>query len=136
FTVTDDLAADEACPASPSSLAPTDKIGRAASRAVAQADVDAGSVTNTADGHGLFGLAAVDTATPAQLTITATQTPALSIDKSSVDTTYSAPGDVLDYSYTLTNTGNVTLTGPFTVTDDLAADEACPASPSSLAPTD
>ena len=43
-------------------------------------------------------------------------------------------GDVISYSYLVTNTGNVTLTGPFTVTDDKATDETCPATPTSLAP--
>src|SRR5438874_2519643 len=95
FTVTEDLAADEACQASPSSLAPPATTSCTATYTVTQALSLHDALPISADGHGFFGLAAVDTATPAQLTITATQTPVLSIDKSSVDTTYSAPGDVM-----------------------------------------
>ena len=43
-------------------------------------------------------------------------------------------GNVINYSYLVTNNGNVTLSGPFTVSDDKATDEACPATPTSLAP--
>ena len=33
----------------------------------------------------------------------------------------------ISYSYLVTNSGNVSLAGPVTVTDDKATDEACPA---------
>ena len=39
----------------------------------------------------------------------------------------STVGDIIHYSYLVTNTGNVTLTAPFTVADDRSTDEACPA---------
>ncbi|WP_338226204.1 DUF7507 domain-containing protein [Algoriphagus confluentis] len=48
-----------------------------------------------------------------------TQTPELSILKEITGgDPYSLVGDEVDYKYTLTNTGNVTLSGPFTVGDD------------------
>lgn len=59
--------------------------------------------------------------------------PALTIDKTSVDTTYSAVGDVLDYSFKVTNSRKVTLSGPFTVADDKTTNESCPTT-ASLAP--
>ncbi|SFU01477.1 conserved repeat domain-containing protein/gliding motility-associated C-terminal domain-containing protein, partial [Algoriphagus locisalis] len=48
-----------------------------------------------------------------------TQTPELTIDKEiTAGDPYSEVDDVVEYSYTLENTGNVTLYGPFTVEDD------------------
>ena len=47
--------------------------------------------------------------------------------------TYDAPGQVISYGYVVTNTGNVTLAGPFSVSDDKATDESCPAT-ATLAP--
>ena len=47
-----------------------------------------------------------------------TPDPALDLDKTATATATPAVGDVIDYTLIVTNTGNVTLTGPFTVTDD------------------
>ncbi len=58
---------------------------------------------------------------------------ALTAVKSSPDTTYSAVGDVLDYTIVVTNTGNVELTG-LVIDDPLTTDEACPTT--TLAPND
>ena len=129
FTVSDDTTT-VACPAD-ASLAPAGTLTCTASYSVTQADIDAGFVTNIASAHGFFGAAAVDSATDT-VTVTATQSPALTIDKSTTTTTFAAPGDLISYSYLVTNSGNVTLSGPFTVSDDTTT-VACPAD-ASLAP--
>src|SRR3954451_10138850 len=126
FSVTDDKATDESCPATVS-VAPGASISCTATYAVTQADLDVGSVTNVASATD-----GIVTSLPDTLTITATQSPALTIAKTSPDTTYAAVGDVLHYSYLITNTGNVTLTGPFTVSDDKTT-VTCPAA-ATLAP--
>ena len=132
FTVTDDRAADEACPAT-ATLAPGGTITCTGSYTTTQADYDAGSVTDTATGHGAFGGNPVNSNT-ATATVTATgQAPALALAVTAAPTTFPSAGTVIGYSYQLTNSGNVTLAGPFTVTDDRAADEACPAT-ATLAP--
>ena len=63
---------------------------------------------------------------PDDETVTAVQSPALSLVKTATPATYSAVGDVINYSYVVKNTGNVTLAGPVTVADDKAT-VTCPA---------
>jgi uncharacterized repeat protein (TIGR01451 family) len=53
-------------------------------------------------------------------------TTGLTIVKSVTENHYSIAGDVLHYSYVVTNTGSAPLAGPVTVSDDKAADESCP----------
>ena len=129
FTVSDDKASDESCPATVS-LAPGASITCTASYTITQADLDSGSVTNVASASNGTVTSATDTAT-----VTADQNPALTIVKTAAPTTYDSVDDVVSYSYLVTNSGNVTLSGPFTVSDDKATDESCPAT-ASLAPGD
>ena len=114
ITVTDNLVSPVNCPALPvGGLLPLASITCTGVYSVTQSDLDNGSVTNIAtatDGT---------TTTPiANETIPATQVPALTIAKTPVDTSYAAPGDTVEYSYVLTNSGNLTLTGTTEVVDD------------------
>jgi uncharacterized repeat protein (TIGR01451 family) len=67
-------------------------------------------------------------------TVPLTQTPSLTLTKSASPTTYSAAGQVITYTYGLTNSGNVTLTGPFVITDDKIGTVTCGTASSTLAP--
>ncbi len=131
-TVSDPSVTSLSCsPANGSSLAPGASLNCSATHTVVQADLDAGSFANTAcvdDGVGGASEAC------ASREVTGTQAPALLLDKSADPTTYSAVDEVISYSYAIKNTGNVTISGPFTVFDDKASDETCPASPTILAP--
>ena len=105
FTVSDDKATDESCPAT-ASLAPGASITCTASYTITQADLDAGSVTNIA-------YASNGTVTsPTTRDSDSRQSPALTIVKTATPTTYSTVGAVISYSYLVTNSGNVTLSGP------------------------
>ncbi len=56
--------------------------------------------------------------------VTSTNVPALSITASASPSSYKGTGTKVEFSYTFTNTGNVPLEGPFTLTDlysDLAS---------------
>ena len=65
--------------------------------------------------------------TPRQSNKGVAANPSLLVVKSAVENKFSAIGEVLHYSYLVINTGNVTLSGPFTVSDDKSSDETCPA---------
>jgi uncharacterized repeat protein (TIGR01451 family) len=100
-----------------------------------QSDVDLGSRSNTATATGNppqgDPVSDDDTAT-----VPLPAAPALQLSKTTQSAPFDHPGQELDYTYTLTNTGNVTLGGPFAIQDDRSTDAACPASPSSIAPGD
>jgi uncharacterized repeat protein (TIGR01451 family) len=130
IVVTDPGAAVTGSPVA--SLAPAASVTLTASYTILQADVDAGSFTNTATATGNYGAAQSVSDTDTE-TVTATQAAAIQIVKSSTTptNTYSQPGDVLTYDLVVTNTGSVTLTN-IVVTDPGAAVTGSPVA--SLAP--
>jgi len=132
-TVTDAQVSDLVCtPANGSSLVPGASLSCTATHTITQVDLDAGSFYNQAcvdDGTNGAAPACNDVTTPG------TKSPALSLVKTATPSTYSAVGDVINYSYLVKNIGNVTLAGPVTVTDDKAT-VTCPSVPAGgLAPT-
>ncbi len=132
LALTDDRIASVSCPVT--TLAPGANTTCTGTYLITQADLDAGSVTNTASASVVPAQGSVGPAT-AQATITAVQTRTLALVKSSTATSFSAAGTVLPYSYLVTNTGNITLTDPVTITDDRIAAVSCPALPAGgLAP--
>jgi uncharacterized repeat protein (TIGR01451 family) len=81
-----------------------------ASYAVSQADMDNGSIGDSATASGTAPSGAAVSAT-ATASVIATQSPQVSLTKSADPTTYSGPDTQITYSYAVTNTGNVTLSG-------------------------
>jgi uncharacterized repeat protein (TIGR01451 family) len=131
ITVADDKSTDESCPAG--DLAPGASTTCSATYSITQADLDTGSVTNLATASGSYNGNPVNSNQDDE-TVNAVVNRALTLVKTATPDTYDAVGDVISYSYLVTNSGNVTLYQPFTIDDDTSTDESCPAAPASLAP--
>ncbi|MEJ7848831.1 MAG: hypothetical protein WKF92_12160 [Pyrinomonadaceae bacterium] len=81
-----------------------------------------GSHRNTATAAGNHATGST-TSSPSTATYATT---GLSIVKDALQSYFTTAGDVLNYSYLVTNSGFAPLLGPVTVADDKSADETCP----------
>ncbi|WP_449408277.1 DUF7507 domain-containing protein [Microbacterium maritypicum] len=123
ITLTDNLAGLSTptitWPGAANTLAPGQTATGTATYTVRQADVDAGSVRNTATVSGRPPTGAVVSATSAEAVIpTATAAPGLTVTKSASTAAGNRAGDVVTYTFRAENTGNQTLTG-VTLSDPL-----------------
>jgi hypothetical protein len=89
-------------------LAPAAVVTCTASYAVTQADIDAGSVPNTAVAAAEFDGAGVLSSSSSAL-VTATQDPSLDLVKSANLASVGSAGQAITYSFLVTNDGNVTI---------------------------
>jgi uncharacterized repeat protein (TIGR01451 family) len=110
-------------------LAPGDSVTCTATYTVTQADIDNGGVSDTASASGSPPSGPAVTSPAVSLTVTAVQSPALSVVKSTTTASVTRAGQQVPYTFLVTNAGNVTLTG-VTVTDTVAA----PSDPADLSP--
>ncbi len=97
------------------SLAPAGTENCTATYTVSQADMDAGSINDTAMATGKTPSGAATTSPGSSASVSASQAGAITITKSASAASVSAPG-TLTYTFTLKNTGNVSLSGA-TITD-------------------
>ncbi|MGL5810861.1 MAG: DUF7507 domain-containing protein, partial [Nocardioides sp.] len=123
-------------PAAPATLAPGESLRCTATKAMTQADVDAGAVSNTATATGTPpGAGAPVTATDDE-TVTSDGMPAIGLEKTADPATYLV-GQEITYTFVTTNTGSLSLSG-VEVSDTglagLSALECAPAAPAVLAP--
>lgn len=126
------------CPSGAASLAPGAEVTCTATYRLTQADVDAGQVTNTATATGTPPSGTPPTSPPSTTTVTVPPEPSLTVVKKA-DRRKLVVGQTVTYSYTVTNTGNVTV-------DDVKVDEGeftgsgqtspvtCPDTTASMAP--
>ena len=124
------------CPPGASSLTPGASVTCTATYVTTRADVDAGSVTNTATAHGdPPGPATPVVSDPSTATVPAVQGPAITVVKSASPGSFSTAGTTLTYSFLVTNTGNVTLSSIQITDTDLPGLSAITCPDASLAPT-
>jgi uncharacterized repeat protein (TIGR01451 family) len=128
-----------ACP-DDASIAPGEEITCTATYTVTQADIDAGELSNTATASGTTPTGdPTGPSTPSTEIVTTDPLPALTLVKSADVVEITRPGQVVTYSFLVTNTGNVTMTditvneGEFSGNGELSAvtcpDEAAPLEP-------
>jgi uncharacterized repeat protein (TIGR01451 family) len=124
IAVTDPNASGISCPLT--TLSPSASTSCTATHTATQADIDSGAVTNTAT---VVGTPPDGTPIPPipsnEVTITGTQNPAVSIVKASTTTTVTTAGQTVPYTFTVTNTGDVTIT-EIAVSDPTTAGATCP----------
>jgi uncharacterized repeat protein (TIGR01451 family) len=97
------------CPPGAAALAPAASVTCMATYTVTQADVDAGSVSNTATASGKTPASHAITSAPSSATVRGVRSPAITVVKSASPSTFSVAGETIDYSFDVTNSGNVTL---------------------------
>ncbi len=94
---------------------------------VTQAEVDAGSITDTTTASAVDGTTAVSSA-PFTLTVEASgATSALGLSETTTSTGYGLPGDSVPFSDTVTDTGTTTISN-IAVSDTLDSGVTCPSS--------
>ncbi|MET0302766.1 MAG: hypothetical protein ABW040_01830, partial [Microbacteriaceae bacterium] len=112
FTVTGTTWSSGGQPIPAGTLTPGATVTVVGTYTVTQANVDAGSVVNTGTTRGTFNATPVQSAATATVG-TAQRTPNATLQKQATPVfagSSPAVGDRIDYRFTLTNTGNVTLT--------------------------
>ena len=133
-SIDDPLATELSCPAGPVPAAGVAQC--TGTHVLTQAEVDSGSFSNTATAAATaYGGTIISS--PSTAAVPIPSDPGLSLTKTVDEPTFAAPGDVLHFEVTATNTGNVTLRG-VSVTDPAPGDGTfdldCAGLPATLAP--
>ncbi|MGB5863775.1 MAG: hypothetical protein WBG95_05705 [Sulfitobacter sp.] len=119
----------------PTTLAPGAQLLCEGNYTVTQADIDGQNLVNTATARGTTPGGALVSANDSVTAPLETAVPAVEVTKalsaSEPDSSFSIVGQVVEFTVTVRNAGNITLTST-TVTDDLVPGETCPVP--SLAP--
>ena len=132
ITVTDLLLGGDLVSCSRDTLLVGEDTTCTATYPVTQDDIDKGEVKNTATAGSTEGASDED-----DEIVELPQEPGLSINKSATPSTYSKVGDIITYTFTVTNTGNITLSN-ISVEDSLVGlgDITCGNTSQGLAPNE
>ncbi|WP_299261849.1 hypothetical protein, partial [uncultured Aquimarina sp.] len=151
ITIDDTLTGSTDLPVTPSSLAPGEIGTATATYTITQTDIDTGSVTNSAiaEGEDPNGDPVVDVSDDGDETVDGpdadsdptndptitdlTPNPELRLTKTSVVGGTGAVGDIITYTFTVENTGNVSI-DTITIDDTLTGSTDLPVTPSTLLP--
>lgn len=125
------------CP--PGALDAGEQATCTAAYTLTQADIDAGRISNTAFAEGTDPGGAPVTSNDSSITIPGAQTPAVTVAKRASIAQATAVGQVITYTYTITNSGDVTLTAAAILETRFtgagtAPTPTCPPAASSLLP--
>jgi hypothetical protein len=101
------------CPTGAASLAPMAQVTCTITYTVTQADIDEGSITNTATAVGTpAGADESVTSPPSTAIVLEPAAASVTLVKSADLTSIGTAGEVIHFSFTVTNTGNITLFAP------------------------
>jgi len=131
--IDDPLTGSVDLPVTPSTLSPGASGTATATYTITQADVNAGIVTNTATATGYDPSDNPVEDTDDETVEGPKQSPDINLVKTASPQTYDEVGDVITYTFTVTNTGNVTLTD-VVIDDPLTGSVDLSVSPSTLVP--
>jgi|GEM_PF-2538109 len=126
--IDDDITDDESCPEltgigdNDTDFDPGETVTCTASYTVTTDDVDAGSVTNTA-----FASADGVDSNEDSVTVDSDRETSLKLVKRALQSEWAQrAGEIIEYEFDVTNTGNIRLEGPVEIDDDRTDDEMCP----------
>src|SRR5580765_6721996 len=130
--VVNDAQLDAAATCAATTLAPGASTTCTGTHTITQAEVDAGHVANSATAGGTPPGGGTTTSPPDTTDTPIAAAPALTIDKSAGTPSGSTAGSTIAYTFVVTNTGNVTLSG--IVVNDAQLDAAATCAATTLAP--
>ena len=117
------------CSGATTTLAPGQSATFTATATVTQADLDSGSLDDSATANGTPPSGPAVTSTPATLSVPATQTAAITVLKSASTASVTAVGQIVTYTFLAKNTGNVTLSSVGIADTQLAPAQALTSAP-------
>lgn len=130
FVINDNIVTGITCTNPPGTLVSLGSFQCTGTYVITQDDLNNGTVTNTATATA-GGTPSVNTATS---TISTIAQPKLTLSIQTTPEASSKAGALITYTYTITNSGNVSLNSPYTITDNLISNITCPGAPNSIDP--